>query len=85
VFTEEARVSLEGWDFRLRGQDGRLFPEGEQDRNEIFDVEVAAFFDAMRKDSATPILVDFADALRTQRTVDAIRRSLESGRIERVD
>jgi myo-inositol 2-dehydrogenase/D-chiro-inositol 1-dehydrogenase len=85
VFTEEARVSLEGWDFRLRGPDGRLFPEGEQDRNEIFDVEVAAFFDAMRKDSATPILVDFADAQRTQRTVDAIRRSLGSGRIERVD
>jgi myo-inositol 2-dehydrogenase / D-chiro-inositol 1-dehydrogenase len=85
VFTEDHRVSLEGWDFRLRGADGRLFPEGEQDRNEIFDLEVAAFFDAIRKSSAAPILADFSDALRTQQTVDAIRRSLGSRRIERVD
>ena len=47
--------------------------------------EVAAFFDAIRKNSAAPVLADFADALRTQRTVDAIRRSLGSGRIELVD
>jgi myo-inositol 2-dehydrogenase / D-chiro-inositol 1-dehydrogenase len=84
VLTEDAPVCLEGWDFRLRGQDGRLFPEVEPDRDKIFELEVAAFFDAIRKDSPGPILSDFPDAMRTQQTVDAIRRALASGRIEPV-
>ena len=70
---------------RLRGDDGRLFPEVEPERDKIFELEVAAFFDAIRKDSTTPVLSDLPDAMRTQRTVDAIRRSLRSSRIEPVD
>ena len=85
VITEETSVRLEGWDFRLRGDDGRLFPEVEPERDKIFELEVAAFFAAIRKDSTTPILSDLPDAMRTQRTVDAIRRSLRSSRIEPVD
>jgi predicted dehydrogenase len=85
VVGEDSRVCLEGWDFRLRGEDGRLFPEVEPERDQIFELEVAAFFDAIRKGSTEPILSDFADAIRTQRVVDAIRRSLVSQRIETVD
>lgn len=85
VIGEDTRVTLDGWDFRLRGEDGRLFPEGDADRNQIFELEVAAFFDAIHKGSTDPILSDFADAMRTQNTVDAIRRALGSGRTEAVD
>ena len=85
VITEDRSVCLEGWDFRLRRDDGRLFPEVEPERDKIFELEVAAFFDAIRKDSTAPILSDLPDAVRTQGTVDAIRRSLKSSRIEPVD
>ena len=85
IIGRDARVCLDGWDFRLRGDDGRLFPEGEADRDQIFEIEVAAFFDAVRKRSPAPILSDFRDAMRTQRVVDAIKRSFVTGGIEAVD
>ena len=84
VIGRDARVCLEGWDFRLRGEDGRLFPEEEPERDQVFELEVAAFLDAIRKGSTTPILSDFHDAMRTQRAVDAIRRALVSRRSEPV-
>lgn len=82
VFGESAHVFLDGWDFRLRQDDGRLFPDVPADRDEIFTIEVAAFFDALRTGSRDSIRSDVLDAIETQRAVDAIRRSLVSHRIE---
>jgi predicted dehydrogenase len=84
VVTQDSRVCLEGWDLRLRGEDGSFFPEMIADRHQIFEVEVAAFFDAVRKDSPEPILCDFREAIGTQRAIDAIRRSSMTQRTEPV-
>lgn len=56
--------ALSGWD--LVGPD----EAAPADRNEIFVTETAAFL------NGGPILADFAEAMRTQAVVDAIRRSL---------
>ena len=61
------------------------FPRRSRSGTRSSSFEVAAFFDAIRKDSTTPILSDLSDALRTQRVVDAIRRSLVSHRPEPAD
>ena len=82
VFGQDVHVFLDGWDFRLRQADGRLFPDVPADRDEIFAIEVAAFFEAMDTGVRAPIRSDILDAIATQRTVDAIRRSLVSHRIE---
>jgi myo-inositol 2-dehydrogenase / D-chiro-inositol 1-dehydrogenase len=80
VFTTAGSVRLEGWGFSPAGEGG--VPAGSEE--DVIRVEVAAFLDAVRTGDQTLVESDFEDALRTQLAVDAILRSIRSGRPERV-
>lgn len=78
VFTSRGQLVLDGWDFKpfaMFGDGGEL-PPGE----DVFMAECAAFLDAVRTGDRGSILCDLADAMRTQRVVDAIRTALDEGR-----
>lgn len=81
VFTSEVELTLSGWDFHLVGDDSTKVDY--EDRNQIFDAEVCAFLDTVA-DKSDGILCTFQDAMQTQHVVDAIHRSVETGRTEQV-
>jgi len=85
IFTPEACIHLDGWDFRIAGNPFGLFPTPpEVDKSAVFREEVAAFLDAIRSGSEERILCNLEDALKTQLVVDAIQKSIRSGRTEKV-
>jgi len=79
VFTPRGQLALEGWDFRLSPStafgDGRDLDAAE----DVFLAECATFLDAVRSGDASPIQCDLAEAMRTQRLVDAVRVALAGG------
>jgi predicted dehydrogenase len=81
VFTSDEVLTLSGWDFHLVGDDSTKVDH--ENRNQIFDVEVAAFLEAVAHNSDC-VLCSFKDAMQTQHVVDAIHRSVESGKTESV-
>jgi predicted dehydrogenase len=76
VFTPKGQISLEGWDFKWESSavfgDGRDLDPAE----DVFLAECAAFLDAVRSGDAHEIRCDLAEAMRTQRVVDAIQAAL---------
>jgi len=76
VFTPRGQLALEGWDFRWSpsvafGDGSDLDPV-----EDVFLAECAAFLDAVRSGDARSIRCDLAEAVRTQRVVDAARVAL---------
>jgi predicted dehydrogenase len=72
VMTASGAIELRGWNFARAGG------EQEPDPNP-FMLETKAFLDAVSSGDALEIRSDFADATKTQRTVDLIRRSFAEG------
>lgn len=67
IVTSHGSIQLEGWDF--------CSPDvvcSFKDKNAIFEVETRRFFNAITEGDPTSILSDIHDALRTQRTIDAV-------------
>jgi predicted dehydrogenase len=76
VFTPRGQVVLEGWDFKWSpsaafGDASDLDP-----LEDVFVAECSAFLDAVRSGDARSIRCDLAEAMRTQRVVDAARAAL---------
>ena len=82
VYTKDSDYVLSGWDFHLVGDDSTRVKY--EERNQIFEVEVAAFLNAVSTSSNDGLLCSFEDALATQRVVDTIHRAVESGGVEEV-
>jgi predicted dehydrogenase len=75
VFTPRGQLVLEGWDFKFSpsaafGEPSSLAAE------DVFLAECAAFVDAVCSGDAGLIRCDLAEAMRTQRLVDAVRAAL---------
>jgi predicted dehydrogenase len=84
VFTARGQVALEGWDFRW--SPGTFGDAGGLDAAEDpFLEECAAFLDAVRSGDGGRIRCDLAEAMRTQRVVDAARAALDGGGRRRVE
>lgn len=81
LFSTAGPIRLEGWDLRL---DDRDEEGGDGEPEDVFALEAAAFFAAIESNDQGMVLCDLEDALKTQRAVDAIMRSVRSGRAERV-
>jgi predicted dehydrogenase len=79
VFTPRGQVVLDGWDFKWSPSaafgDGSDLDPGE----DVFAAECSAFLDAVRTRDASGIRCDLAEAMRTQRAVDAARATLHGG------
>lgn len=72
LFTETAEIRLEGWDFQLAG----LQSSSEEDRNAVFHRETRAFLKAARDRTMHEIQCSYADAVRTQKLVDAMKEAV---------
>jgi predicted dehydrogenase len=83
AFTPTSSVALDGWEFHLRPP--HATGSGSSDRDAVFHAEVAAFLVAVERETAETIRCSFEDGIRTQRVVDALFRSLASGKVEPVD
>jgi myo-inositol 2-dehydrogenase / D-chiro-inositol 1-dehydrogenase len=81
VFTPRGQLVLDGWDFRW--SPSPAFGDGSDlDADEdVFVAECSAFLDAVRSGNTQPILCDLAEAMRTQRVVDAVRAALGEGTV----
>lgn len=79
IFTPRGQLTLEGWDFRLAPivQLGDL--PGAAGEEDVFFAETSAFLAAVQSGDARAIRCDLADAMRTQRVVDAARAALIGG------
>ena len=82
LFAEAEERVLCGWDFRLVGDDSTTVAYA--DRNQIFDVETEQFLRAVQAGANSSELCSFEDAMCTQRVIDAIHRSAQSGTVERI-
>jgi predicted dehydrogenase len=76
VFTPRGQLVLEGWDFKW--SPSAAFGDGSDldPLEDVFVAECAAFLDAARSGDARLIRCDLAEAMRTQRVVDAARAAL---------
>lgn len=78
VFTPRGQLALDGWDFKW--SPSAAFGDGtDLEKEDVFLAECAAFLDAVRTGETRSVLCDLADAMQTQRVVDAIRASLAEG------
>ncbi len=85
AFTPRASVALDGWEFHLRPPHGTGSHDiAPSDRDAVFHVEVAAFLRAVERKAPDTIRCSFEDGIRTQLVVDALFRSLASGKVEPV-
>lgn len=71
VFTPRGQLALDGWDFR----DGREAGLAE----DVFLAECAAFLGAVASKDQGAVQCDLAEAMRTQRVVDAVQTALRVG------
>lgn len=78
VFTPEGTIELNGWDLQLIHA-GEVIHAAPADRNQIFHDEVSAFLNAVSTGDPAGIRCTFADALRTQQVVDAMKLALTAG------
>lgn len=79
IFTPRGQLTLEGWDFRLApivelSDLPVMAPE-----EDVFFTETSTFLAAVQSGDARGICSDLADAMRTQRVVDAARAALIGG------
>ena len=79
IFTSTGTVVLSGWDFQLTSNsvDGRISSGAGED---IFLVETRAFLSAVAGGPGRGIKSDFADAMKTQSVMDAVRKGGQDGR-----
>ncbi len=79
IFTSAGSLFLSGWDFRLaeNGIDGRLPIASDED---IFLIETQNFLEAVRLGRQSLLKSDFADALKTQAVMDALKRSAQQAK-----
>jgi myo-inositol 2-dehydrogenase/D-chiro-inositol 1-dehydrogenase len=78
VFTASGQIGLEGWDFRWAPSPA--FGDGaDLAADDPFVAEAAAFLDAVVTGDRGGIRCELAEAMRTQRTVDAIADALATG------
>jgi predicted dehydrogenase len=82
MFLADEHICLEGWNFTLRAKG--VDPQTVEPNEEVYLREVEAFFKAIEFSDQTPILCDLRDAIQTQLVVDAVRRSILSGKAEQV-
>jgi predicted dehydrogenase len=79
IFTARGQISLDGWEFKWLASpfgDGAKLAVGDP-----FVAEASAFLNAVRTGDPRAIRCDLADAMKTQRVVDAIAAALAgSGR-----
>ncbi len=75
VYTVDSRIHLTDWDFHPIGEASRSCVAD----TDVFTDEVRAFFAVIEGGARGTIRSDLFDALRTQRVVDAVRRSVRSG------
>lgn len=80
LHTPTGELRLDSWDFDLIHDDKKVLgrPLG-SDRSDIFRIEVKAFMDAVGGSGRSTIRSTFADAVKTQQVVDALRRSGTDG------
>jgi len=76
VFTPRGQLVLEGWDFKC--SPSAAFGDGSDLEcvEDVFVAECSAFLNAVRSGDAGSIRCDLAEAMRTQRVVDAARAAL---------
>jgi predicted dehydrogenase len=76
VFTPRGQLVLEGWDFKW--SPSAAFGDGSDLEcvEDVFVAECSAFLNAVRSGDAGSIRCDLAEAMRTQRVVDAARAAL---------
>jgi myo-inositol 2-dehydrogenase / D-chiro-inositol 1-dehydrogenase len=76
VFTARGQLVLDGWDFRF--SPSPAFGDGSDldPLEDVFLAECRAFLDAVRSGDASAVRCDLAEAVRTQRVVDAVRAAL---------
>jgi myo-inositol 2-dehydrogenase/D-chiro-inositol 1-dehydrogenase len=76
VFTPRGQLVLEGWDFKW--SPSAVFGDGSdlEDSEDVFTAECAAFLNAVRTGETAGIRCDLAEAMKTQRVVDAARAAL---------
>jgi myo-inositol 2-dehydrogenase / D-chiro-inositol 1-dehydrogenase len=84
VIHDQGTLCLAGWDLRVLTETHAESPADPQDRDAVFFDEMKAFLNAVSAGSPGGILSDFRDAFRTQQVVDAIRRALSTGNVEKV-
>ena len=79
VFTPRGQIVLDGYDFKW--SPSAAFGDGSdlEPADDVFVAECAAFLEAVRSGDAAPIRCDLAEAMRTQRVVDAARAALAIG------
>ena len=76
VFTPRGQLVLDGWDFKW--SPSAVFGDGSDldPSEDVFAAECADFLDAVRSGDTRAIRCDLAEAMRTQRVVDAARAAL---------
>jgi myo-inositol 2-dehydrogenase / D-chiro-inositol 1-dehydrogenase len=80
VFTPRGQIALEGWDFRW--SPSAPFGEGKDlESADPFLCEAAAFLGAAISGDASAVLCDVAEAMKTQRVVDAIAAAVAPGEV----
>lgn len=75
VFTPRGQIVLDGWDFKWTPSPA--FGELDLVEPDVFAAECAAFLNAVLGGKASEIRCDLADAMKTQRVVDAARAALD--------
>jgi myo-inositol 2-dehydrogenase/D-chiro-inositol 1-dehydrogenase len=74
VFTPRGQLVLDGWDFKWTPS--AAFGELSESSEDVFVAECAAFLDAVVIGDVSGIRCDLADAMKTQRVVDAAKSAL---------
>src|SRR4051812_31429720 len=76
VFTPKGQISLDGWDFKWAPS--AVFGDGSDldPAEDVFLDECSAFLEAVRTGDARGIRCDLAEAMHTQRVVDAVQSAL---------
>lgn len=84
IFTPRGQLVLEGWDFKLAAS--IAFGDGDDPGapEDVFATECATFLNAARSGDARTIRCDLAEAMRTQRVVDAARAAVLGGGSEAI-
>ena len=76
VFTPRGQLVLDGWDFKWSPSAAFGDGSGLDPLEDVFAAECAAFLEAARTRDARGIRCDLAEAMKTQRVVDAARAAL---------
>jgi myo-inositol 2-dehydrogenase / D-chiro-inositol 1-dehydrogenase len=84
VFTPRGQIVLDGWDFKWSPSAAFGEPPQIDPLEDVFLHECRSFLDAVRTGDRSAIRCDLAEAMRTQRVVDAVRLALGGNGPQRV-